>query len=85
MNEVKVVFSNDEMVAFLRKLGAIVEERRVTKWMNGESYQAWVWQVKKSNGNWTDAVPVFRELASVAIKRSIAGNVNTFDLLMILK
>ncbi len=36
MNEVRIVFSNDEMVAFLRELGAVVEERRVIKWMNEE-------------------------------------------------
>lgn len=85
MNEIRIVFSNDEMVAFLRELGAVVEERRVIKWMNEESYQAWVWQVKKSNGTWTDAAPVFRELTAVAVKRSIVGYVNQLDLLGIIK
>ena len=85
MNEVRIVFSNDEMVAFLRELGAVVEERRVIKWMNEESYQVWVCQVKKSDGTWTDAAPVFRELASVAVKRSIMGYVNQLDLLNVLK
>lgn len=85
MNEVKVVFSDSEVVTLLRELGVIVEERRVVRWAGEESYQAWVWQVKKSNGQWTDAVPVFRELAAMALKRSIAGNVNQLDLLNIIK
>lgn len=85
MNEIRCFFSDDEMVVFLRELGAVVEERRVTRWMNEESYQAWVWQVKKSDGSWTDAAPVFKELAGVAVKRSITGNVNVLDLLNVLK
>lgn len=85
MNEVKVVFSDGEVVALLRELGAIVEERRVVRWFGGESYQVWVWQVKKSNGQWTDAVPVFRELVVMALKRGIAGNVNQLDLLNVIK
>lgn len=85
MNEVKFVFSDNEMVMVLRELGAIVEERQVTKWMNGEAYQVWVWQVKKGDGNWTDAVPVFRGLMDIALKRSIAGQLSQFDLLMIIK
>ncbi len=85
MNEVRVFFSDMEMVALLRELGAIVEEKRVIRWSGEESYQVWVWQVKKSDGSWTDAVPVFRELAGVAVKRSISGNVNMLDLLNILK
>lgn len=85
MNEVKVVFSDNEVVTLLRELGAIIEEHQVTRWMNEEPYQAWVWQVKKGNGNWTDAIPVFRELVAVAVKRSITGNVNTLDLLNVLK
>lgn len=85
MNEIRIVFSDDEMVMVLRELGAIVEKRQVTKWMNEEAYQAWVWQVKKGNGNWTDAVPVFRGLMDIALKRSIAGQLSQFDLLMIIK
>lgn len=85
MNEIRCFFSDDEMVAFLRELGAVVEERRVTRWMNEEAYQAWVWQVKRGDGSWTDAAPVFRELAGVAVRRSVVSSVNTLDLLNVLK
>ena len=85
MNEVRIVFSNDELVGFLGVLGAVVVDGRLIMCMNEESYQVWVWQVKKSDGTWTDVAPVFRELASVAVKRSIMGYVNQLDLLNVLK
>ena len=50
-----------------------------------QSYLVWFGQVKKSDGTWTDVAPVFRELASVAVKRSIMGYVNQLDLLNVLK
>ena len=40
---------------------------------------------EKSDGAWTDVAPVFRELASVAVKRSIMGYVNQLDLLNVFK
>ena len=85
MNEVRIVFSNDEMVAFLRELGAVVVHRGLIMGIIAESYLVWVCQVKKSDGTWTDVAPVFRELASVAVKRSIMGYVNQLDLLNVLK
>lgn len=85
MNEVKIVFSDNEMTSHLRELGATVEHRKVEKWAMNESYNAWVWQVQTSNGEWRDALPVYRQLLQTSIRRSLIGSVNVFDLLNIIK
>ena len=85
MNEIQLFFSDSEMVTILRQLGGIVSERRVEKWSGNECYPASIWQIQKGNGEWTDALPVFRELMITGIGRSIAGNINQLDLLNIIK
>lgn len=74
-----------EMVKRLRELGGIVEERRVERWSGNESYNVWLWQIKKGNGEWADALPVYRDLLTVGSARMLAGSVNTFDLLNLIK
>lgn len=85
MNEIKITFTDAEIVAELRKLGVVVEERPVTKWIREESYQAWVWQVQKANGSWIDAIPVFRELVIMGFRRGVFSKLDKLDLLDIIK
>lgn len=85
MNEIKLTFSDAEIVAELRKLGAVVEERSVTKWIREESYQVWIWQVQKVDGNWIDAIPVFRELVIMGLCRGVFNKLSKQDLLDIIK
>lgn len=85
MNEIQLFFSDKEMVAILRQLGGIVSERHVEIWSGNECHHANIWQVKRGNGEWTDALPVFRELMITGIGRSIAGSINQLDLLNLIK
>lgn len=85
MNEIQLHFSDGEMVAILRQFGGIVSQRNVEKWSGNECYHADVWQIKRGNGEWVDALPVFRELMIGGIGRSIAGSINQLDLLNIIK
>lgn len=85
MNEVKVVFSDSEMVCRLRELGGIVEERRVEKWSGNESYHVQIWQIRKGDGTWTDAKPLYMQLLDMGVGRAISGNVSPLDLLNLIK
>lgn len=85
MNEIQLHFSDNEMVAILRQFGGIVSERDVEIWSGDECHHAKIWQIKRGNGEWTAALPVFRELMITGIGRSIAGSINQLDLLNIIK
>ena len=72
-------------MGFVGYWGVFVSARGLFFGIISYCFMFWLWQVKKSDGTWTDVAPVFRELASVAVKRSIMGYVNQLDLLNVLK
>lgn len=80
MNEIRVIFSDEEAVSALRRLGATVELREVTRGHGKDEWSAEVWQVEQPDGTWADALPFFTALLQEGAKAAALDSVTRLDM-----
>lgn len=80
--EIRLEFTDEEIVQYLKSKGFQVEMREVRCFSTNEEWSARIWQVLNPVSNaWENAQARFREVFSMGVRKNMLGELNRLDIL----